>query len=60
MSIARRLEVAANISIILVGIVVCWVVVSQFIVRAPTDQPVLPPGQKLALANVDWAANKRS
>ena len=61
-NLVKKIEIAANISIILVGIVLAVALVKYFFFRAPAgnDRPVrnyIQKGQKVAIENVDWAKN---
>jgi thioredoxin-related protein len=61
-NIVKKIEIAANISIILVSIVLAVALVKHFFFKAPTgnDRPVrtyIQKGQKVALENMDWAKN---
>ncbi len=64
-NIVKKIEIAANISIILVSIVLAVALVKYFFFKAPNgnDRPVrnyIQKGQKVAIENVDWAKNGRT
>lgn len=60
-SLTRKLEVGANIAIILVALLLGAVLVKRFLL-APTPQPSreISAGTKVALPGVDWGKNGRT
>jgi peroxiredoxin len=57
-SLHRTLEAAANVSIIVVSLLIGWVVVTKFMGERKVT--ALPTGKKVALSDVNWKANKRT
>ena len=59
----RKLEVTANVAIIVVAILLGVVLVRQFILPGQHPQPSpaeITTGQKVALPEVDWGRNQRT
>ena len=64
-TIVKKLEIVANVSIIVVSILLAVALAKHFFFNAPTriDGPVrnyIRKGQKVALQDVDWAKNGRT
>lgn len=59
--LTRKLEVGANIAIILVALLLGAVLVKRFLL-APSPQPIheISAGTKVALPGVDWSRNGRT
>lgn len=66
--IARKLEIGAHIAIIVVAILVCVVLVKNYLLprneppapTAPIPQQQVATGTRLSLPDVDWAKNRRT
>lgn len=66
--IAKKLEVGAHIAIIVVAILVCVVLVKNYLLprnepqqpNAPTPQQQVATGTQISLPDVDWSKNKRT
>ncbi len=64
--LARRVEVAANIAIVVVAALICFVLVKSYILggpRTPPRQQERPKpviGSKAAVPDVDWGRNGRT
>jgi thioredoxin-related protein len=62
-SLSRRLEVAANVAIIVVAVLVCFVVVKTYLLggSARPQQSQAPAiGSKVSVPDVDWGKNGRT
>jgi thioredoxin-related protein len=63
-SLSRRLEVAANVAIIVVAVLVCFVVVKTYLLGGsakPQQQAQAPAtGSKISVSDVDWGKNGRT
>jgi hypothetical protein len=66
MNIVKKLEIVANVSIIVVSILLCAFLVKRFVFSKPpdsTNQPngsYISKGQKVALGDTDWARNGKT
>ena len=59
--ISKKIEIAANIAIILVAIMIGALLVQKyFLSTKPPTQTTIPIGMKLSLPNIDWAKNGRT
>ncbi|HKR12924.1 MAG TPA: hypothetical protein VJT15_12770 [Pyrinomonadaceae bacterium] len=64
--IARKLEIGAHVAIIVVAILVCVVLVKNYLLprneppNAPALQQQVAAGARLSLPDVDWAKNRRT
>lgn len=59
----RRIELVANVCIIVVALVICAAVVKRYLLRSPSttrDVPGVAAGTKINLTDVDWAKNGRT
>jgi len=62
-ALLRRIELVANVSIIVVALVICGALVKRFLIKtasAPNEVPGVSAGTKLNLTDVDWAKNGRT
>jgi thioredoxin-related protein len=63
-NLSRRLEVAANVAIIVVAVLVCFVVVKTYLLGGPArpQQQAQSPaiGSKVSVPDVDWGKNGRT
>lgn len=63
-NLSRRLEVAANVAIIVVAVLVCFVVVKTYLLGGstkPQQQSQAPAtGSKVSMSDVDWGKNGRT
>jgi thiol-disulfide isomerase/thioredoxin len=63
-NLSRRLEVAANVAIIVVAVLVCFVVVKTYLPGGsarPQQQAQAPAiGSKISVPDVDWGTNGRT
>ncbi len=63
-SISKKLEVAANVAILVVCLLLAITLVKRYLLperaRGPARGEEVQPGAKLALAAVDWKASPRS
>jgi hypothetical protein len=63
-NLSRRLEVAANVAIIVVAILVCFVVVKTYLLggsaRPQQQSPAPATGSKVSVPDVDWGKNRRT
>lgn len=63
-NISKKIEVAANVAILAVALLLGVVLVKRYLLpSAPPEPPraeQLKPGTKLALADVNWAQNKKT
>jgi hypothetical protein len=63
---SKRIEVAANLAIIVVALLLGGVLVKRYLwpgseaAPAPRADPRIPPGSKATLPGVDWAKNGRT
>ncbi len=59
--IGKKIEIAANIAIIAVAIMIGGVLVQKYVLSPkPQALPSVPLGAKLTLPDVDWAKNNRT
>ena len=60
--IYKKIELVANIAIILVALVICAVVVQKYFLSGNRvgEPPVIKVGTKVALPGVDWAQNHKT
>ncbi len=59
--IAKKIEISANIAIIIVAIMIGVVLVQRYFFTPKAQAPsTIPIGAKLSLPNVDWAKNGRT
>jgi thioredoxin-related protein len=63
--LSKKIELAANLAIILVAILIGIVFVKNYLLSSPTPAPVnrdyrVPVGTKVALPEIDWAQNKQT
>lgn len=57
----KKIEITANIAIIVVSILIGYVLVQKYLFRSNTQvPPTVPIGKKLSLPDVDWAKNGRT
>jgi len=59
----RRIELVANVCIIIVALVICGVLVKRFLLKSSStaaDVPGVAAGTRINLTNVDWAKNGRT
>ncbi|HEY5839070.1 MAG TPA: hypothetical protein VIT19_08545 [Pyrinomonadaceae bacterium] len=64
-ALIKKIELLANIAIILVAILLGVALVRSFLIRPPATQPTRPglsiaPGTKLSLTGVDWNGNGKT
>jgi hypothetical protein len=62
-SLYRKLEVGANVAIIVVAVLLAFVLVRNFILSGQRPQPsaaAITAGQKVTLPEVDWARNQHT
>ena len=59
----RRIELFANVCIIVVALVICAAVAKRFLMKSPSatrDVPGVTAGTRINLTDVDWAKNGRT
>jgi len=59
----RRIELVANICIIVVALVICGAIIKRFLLKSPAtarDVPGVTAGTRINLIDVDWARNGRT
>ncbi|MET0621762.1 MAG: hypothetical protein ABW250_02170 [Pyrinomonadaceae bacterium] len=63
-NMSKKLEVAANVAILIVALLLGVVLVKRYLLPGPPPGPPraeqLKPGEKLALADVDWGRSKKT
>jgi thioredoxin-related protein len=63
-NISKKLEVAANVAILVVALLLGVVLVKRYLAPGPPPEPPraerLKPGDKLALEDVDWRQSKKT
>ncbi|HEX8282260.1 MAG TPA: hypothetical protein VF588_02855 [Pyrinomonadaceae bacterium] len=64
-NISKKIEVAANVAILVVALLLGVVLVKRYLLPSPPPVPQseeqrLKPGDKLALADVDWGRSKKT
>ena len=59
-ALTRKIEVLANVAIILVAILLGIVLVQQFIRKEQPQTPSIVAGTKLRLPDIDWEHNRRT
>ncbi len=57
---AKKIETLANVAIILVACVLCFVVIHRYYFSAPNQVKSVELGSKLVAPGVDWAAAERT
>jgi Redoxin len=59
--IVKKIEVAANIAIIAVAIMIGAVLIQKYYIRSKTKEfPAVLIGTKISIPNIDWSKNRRS
>jgi len=59
----RRIELIANVCIIVVALVICGALVKRFLLKSPStarEVPGVAAGTRINLTDVDWAKNGRT
>jgi hypothetical protein len=59
--IVKKIEVAANIAIIAVAVMIGVVLIQKYYIRSKTKEfPAVPIGTKISIPNIDWSKNRQS
>ena len=57
----KKLEIAANVAIILVAGLLGYVLLDRYVFhKPPRERPTIAAGEKIPLADVDWQRNGRT
>jgi hypothetical protein len=63
-NVSKKVEVAANVAILVVALLLGVVLVKRYLLPSPPPGPQraegLKPGEKLALADVDWGRSRKT
>lgn len=62
-SLSKRIELVANIGIIIVALVICIALAKKFLFKSSASQPevaAVAAGTKIALPDVNWARNGKT
>ena len=57
----KKIEVAANIAIITVAVMIGAVLIQKYYIRSKIKEfPAVPIGTKISIPNIDWSKNRQS